>query len=68
VDGLLGEAGIETGQVDRVFLTGGTSQVPAVRRIFERRFAPELIQSGDEFTSVASGLALCAAEDPPESA
>jgi hypothetical protein len=39
-----------------------------VRRIFERRFAPELIQSGDEFTSVASGLALCAAEDPPESA
>jgi len=48
--------------VDRVFLTGGSSLVPAVRRIFEARFDPERIRTGDEFTSVASGLALCAAE------
>ena len=34
---------------------------------FEDRFAPDRIRSGDEFTSVASGLALCAAEDPPKS-
>jgi hypothetical chaperone protein len=68
VDGLLRRSGTEARQVDRVFLTGGTSQVPAVRRVFEQRFAPDRIQSGDEFTSVASGLALCAAEDPPESA
>ncbi|MEN8159588.1 MAG: Hsp70 family protein, partial [Myxococcota bacterium] len=68
VDGLLARAGIEAGAVDRVFLTGGSSQVPAVRRIFEERFPGERIRSGDEFTSVASGLALCASEDPPESA
>ena len=42
---------------DRVFLTGGTSFVPAVRRIFESRF-PGRVVSGDEFTSVAQGLAL----------
>jgi hypothetical chaperone protein len=44
--------------VDRVFLTGGSSLVPAVRRIFERRFGPDRIRAGNEFTSVASGLAL----------
>jgi hypothetical chaperone protein len=64
VDGLLARAGIAPGAVDRVFLTGGSSLVPAVRRIFEARFDPERIRTGDEFTSVASGLALCAAEGP----
>jgi hypothetical chaperone protein len=68
VDGLLARAGIDARAVDRVFLTGGSSQVPAVRRIFEERFPGERIRSGDEFTSVASGLALCAGEEPPESA
>jgi hypothetical chaperone protein len=62
VDGLLARASVAAAAVDRVFLTGGSSLVPAVRRIFEQRFAPERIRSGDEFTSVASGLALCAAE------
>jgi hypothetical chaperone protein len=47
--------------VDRVFLTGGSSLVPAVRRIFEDRFGAERVQTGDEFTSVARGLALRAA-------
>jgi len=58
VDGLLGAHKVEPGQVDRVFLTGGTSFVPAVRRIFEERFGAAKIQTGDEFTSVARGLAL----------
>lgn len=44
--------------VDRVFLTGGTSLVPAVRAIFERRFGPERVSAGGEFVSVAEGLAL----------
>ncbi len=43
--------------VDRVFLTGGTSFVPAVRRIFEERFGGR-VSAGGEFTSVAAGLAL----------
>jgi hypothetical chaperone protein len=58
VDTLLKNAGVEARTVDRVFLTGGTSFVPAVRRIFETRFGPERIQTGNEFTSVARGLAL----------
>jgi hypothetical chaperone protein len=48
--------------VDRVFLTGGTSFVPAVRAIFERRFGASRVRAGNEFTSVARGLALRAAE------
>jgi hypothetical chaperone protein len=48
--------------VDRVFLTGGTSFVPAVRRIFEKRFTAERVRTGNEFTSVARGLALRALE------
>ena len=57
VDSLVEDAGV---RVDRVFLTGGTSFVPAVRGIFEQRF-PGRITAGDEFTSVAQGLALAAA-------
>jgi hypothetical chaperone protein len=45
-----------------VFLTGGTSFVPAVRRIFETRFGADRIRTGNEFTSVARGLAVKAAQ------
>jgi hypothetical chaperone protein len=45
-------------EVDRVFMTGGSSFVPAVREIFESRFGPEKIRVGGELISVASGLAL----------
>ena len=38
VDGLLAKAGVDRQDVDMVFLTGGSSFVPAVRRIFETRF------------------------------
>jgi hypothetical chaperone protein len=54
--------GVDPREVDRVFLTGGTSFVPAVRRIFATRFGEDRIRSGNEFTSVARGLALRAAE------
>jgi hypothetical chaperone protein len=62
VDSLLQTAGVSPGDVDMVFLTGGSSFVPAVRRIFESRFGSGRVRSGDEFTSVARGLALRAAE------
>ena len=58
VDSLLSSAGARSQQVDAVFLTGGTSFVPAVRRIFQTRFGEEKIRAGNEFTSVAYGLAL----------
>lgn len=61
VDGLLSAAGVAPKDVDMVFLTGGTSFVPAVRRIFESRFGTAKIKAGEEFTSVARGLALKAA-------
>ena len=62
VDGLLQTSGISRRQVDRVFLTGGTSLVPAVRRIFKDRFGEDRIRTGNEFISVARGLALRAEE------
>jgi hypothetical chaperone protein len=61
VTALLAKTGIHTKDVDKVFLTGGSSFVPAVRRIFESRFGAHKIRTGDEFTSVARGLALCGA-------
>jgi hypothetical chaperone protein len=36
--------------------------VPSVRRIFESRFTAERVRTGNEFTSVAHGLALRARE------
>lgn len=61
VDALLGAASIRAGRVDRVFLTGGSSFVPAVRQIFIDRFGADRLAGGDELTSVATGLALSAA-------
>ncbi len=58
LDRLLNTSGVDTSDVDRVFLTGGTSFVPCVRRLFEDRFGAERIRLGGEFTSVAAGLAL----------
>lgn len=58
IDALLAKTGVAAADVDMVFLTGGSSLVPAVRHIFESRFGHEKIRTGDEFTSVARGLAL----------
>ncbi len=60
LDDLLRSTGTAPEQVDRVFLTGGTSLVPAVRRVFTSRFGEDRVQSGEAFTSVAYGLALMA--------
>jgi hypothetical chaperone protein len=54
----LAQAGLVAGQIDHVFLTGGTSFVPAVRRLFVERFGAEKVSAGGEFVSVAEGLAL----------
>lgn len=58
VDHMLECNAVKPAEVDRIFLTGGSSFVPAVRNIFERRFGHERIVGGSEFTSVAKGLAL----------
>jgi len=58
VDRALAVAGTEPGAIDRVFLTGGTSLTPRIRRLFVDRFGEERIASGGELTSIAHGLAL----------
>jgi hypothetical chaperone protein len=58
VDRLLASASLPHERIDHVFLTGGTSFVPAVRRLFETRFGAAKVRGGGEFVSVAEGLAL----------
>jgi hypothetical chaperone protein len=54
------KAGVALSDIDAVFMTGGTSFVPAVQHLFQSRFSQERIHVGDAFQSVASGLALYA--------
>jgi hypothetical chaperone protein len=58
LDSLLKTSGVHPKDVDAVFLTGGSSFVPAVRRVFATRFGEQRIRTGNQFTSVAWGLAL----------
>ncbi|MEQ9196254.1 MAG: Hsp70 family protein [Parvibaculum sp.] len=60
VDRLLEETGTAPETVDRVFLTGGSSFIPAVRGLFAARFGAAKLAGGGELTSVATGLALAA--------
>ena len=62
VDAALADANLAPEAIDRVFLTGGSSLVPAVRAIFHRRFEPSRIETGAELESIASGLALMGRE------
>jgi len=54
-------AGVAPREVTRVFMTGGSALVPAVRALFARKFGAEKLVGGDEFSSVAQGLALMGA-------
>ncbi len=67
VDAALADARVPPEKIDRVFMTGGTSLVPAVRKLFERRFGDGRVAGGGEFVSVAEGLALMGrdASQPP---
>ncbi len=51
-------AGLPASSIDKVFLTGGTSFTPAVRRMFTERFGDDKVVTGGEFESIAAGLAL----------
>ena len=62
-DQAIAGSGLKTGDIDRVFLTGGSSFVPAVRRLFADRFGEAKLESGGELVSIASGLALIGAQD-----
>ncbi|MBF5043024.1 Hsp70 family protein [Aggregicoccus sp. 17bor-14] len=51
----------DAGSIDAVFLTGGSSQIPAVRERFVRRFGEARVRTADAFTSVAEGLGRASA-------
>ena len=61
VDEALRRAGLAPEDIERVFLTGGSSFVPAVRALFARRFGEARLDSGGELVSIASGLAYIGA-------
>ena len=65
MDQALVRAKILPEQIDRVFLTGGSSLIPAIRAIFDHRFGSERIATGGELTSIAHGLALIGEESDP---
>jgi hypothetical chaperone protein len=48
---------IDINQLDSLFLTGGTSMVAAIQKLFKSKFPQVKVNSGDNFTSVAQGLA-----------
>lgn len=63
LDQVLADAGVEASQIDRVFATGGSSLVPAVRQRLIQRFGAHKLVGGDELTSVAWGLAVRARQE-----
>ncbi|MBY3364189.1 Hsp70 family protein [Rhizobium laguerreae] len=63
LDDMLDKTETKPAEIDKVFLTGGTSFVPAVRRIFTERFERDRIESGGELLSIAHGLALIGERD-----
>ncbi|MCF3651331.1 Hsp70 family protein [Synoicihabitans lomoniglobus] len=60
LDDFLAGVPIKPNDIETVFLTGGTSLIPKIRSEFVERFGAEKIRDGQEFTSVADGLALSA--------
>jgi len=48
---------IQPEDIDSLFMTGGTSMVGAVQQLFKNRFPHIPLNSGDNFNSVAKGLA-----------
>lgn len=66
LDEVLVTSNIAADAIDKVFLTGGTSFVPAVRKLFEARFSADRIESGGELLSIAHGLALIGENDDIE--
>lgn len=61
MDGLLARLGVAREAIGVVFLTGGTSKIPAVQELFHARF-PGRTLDRDAFTAVGQGLGVEAGE------
>ncbi len=57
LDEFMRQNGIGPGNIDSLFLTGGTSMVGSIQKLFQNRFPHVNLNSGDNFQSVAKGLA-----------
>lgn len=57
ISDLLERVDLKSDDIDLVIRTGGSSLIPAVKRILEARFPGKVIEH-DPFTSVAAGLAI----------
>lgn len=57
LDEFLSIKSINPTDIDSLFLTGGTSMVSAIQNLFKTKFPHLKINSGDNFKSVAKGLA-----------
>lgn len=57
VSDVLDRAEARADRIDRVFTTGGSSFVPAIKNLLGARFGADKVSGGDELTSVAWGLA-----------
>lgn len=65
LDRVFAVSALKPSDVDQVFLTGGSSFVPALRSLFESRFGADRLATGDQLQSIASGLALIGLERDP---
>jgi len=63
VKSLFSQHNVNYSDIGSVFLTGGSSFVPYVRRFFAKTFGSDKLKGGEELTTVAKGLALRALEN-----
>jgi len=57
LDNFMLQNNIDPQNIDSLFLTGGTSMVGSIQQLFKSRFPHVNLNSGDNFKSVAKGLA-----------
>jgi hypothetical chaperone protein len=57
LEAFLQEKQIPKSEIDIVFMTGGTSMIKPLNEIFKTKFGTDKLKSGDNFNSVAIGLA-----------
>ncbi|GAA3957453.1 Hsp70 family protein [Mucilaginibacter dorajii] len=57
LDEFMAQNSIEPENINSLFLTGGTSMVGSIQKLFKNRFPHVNLNSGDNFKSVAKGLA-----------
>jgi len=58
IDEVVKQAGISEPDIDTVFLTGGSSHIPLIKRIFSNKFGGDKIDQTNAFTSVVYGLGI----------